>query len=170
MSMCSLTIIGNLGREAETSVLPSGVTKVTMNVAVGRPRRDGQEETTDWYRVQAFGKYAEGLDRLAQMGGLQKGRQVAVRGRLEPRLYEASDGTTKLSLDVYAEDLEALGPKPVENGHAAAPQQQRPAPPRQIRPQLSDFGPADRDLDEIPFVALLAGAAAFASLVMRVLA
>lgn len=149
MSMATVELIGNLGREAETSVLPSGVTKVTLSVAVGRRQRDGQDEITDWYRVQAFGKYAEGLDRLAGMGGLDKGRQVFVRGRLEPRLYDGSDGTTKLSLDVYADEVQALGPRPAEGGHSAPPaQSQRPAPTPMRRPEPA---PAAADFDEIPF-------------------
>jgi len=140
VSLAKITLIGHLGREAETSVLPSGTTKVTLSVAVNRRVREGEPEQTDWYRCSAFGKYAESLDRLAQAGGLDKGRQVYVTGRMEPRLYE-KDGETRLSLDVYAEEVQALGPRP---GEQAPPAAQQP------RPRLVTSQP-DTDIDEIPF-------------------
>lgn len=132
MSLAKITLIGHLGREAETGVLPSGTTKVTLSVAVNRRVQEGQPEQTDWYRVQAFGKYAESLDKLAMAGGLEKGRQVYVTGRLEPRLYDANDGTTKLSLDVYADEVQALGPKPGSDAMQAPPRSQAPSHPDEI--------------------------------------
>lgn len=110
--LAKVSIIGNLGSEPEVKVLPSGTTVVSFSVAVNRRR--GEEERTDWYRVSAYGKQAEGLSKLADMGGLAKGRQVYVGGRLEPREYEGRDGTTRTSLDVNADEVQVLGGRPSE--------------------------------------------------------
>ena len=109
--IAKVNLIGNLGNEPETKILPSGTTALSFSVAVNRRGKAGEEEVTDWYRVTSYGKQAEALDKLAQMGGLAKGRQVYVEGRLEPRLYEAN-GQTRLSLDVVALEVQALGPRP----------------------------------------------------------
>ena len=42
---------------------------------------------------------------------LDKGRKVYVRGELQARTYEAKDGTTRMSLDVQADEVEFLSSK-----------------------------------------------------------
>ena len=139
--IAKVTLIGNLGNEPETKILPSGTTALSFSVAVNRRGRQGEQEITDWYRVTAYGKQAEGLDKLAQMGGLAKGRQVYVEGRLEPRLYE-KDGQTRLSLDVNATEVQALGVRPGGELEAGGGQ-------RVPRRGDDDFG--SQDIEEIPF-------------------
>ena len=56
---------------------------------------------------------------------LAKGRKVAVVGEIQPRLYEAKDGATKMSLDVQADEVEFLTPK--SQGAEAEPMADVPA-------------------------------------------
>ena len=44
--------------------------------------------------------------------------QFAVIGELQARTYEAKDGTTRMSLDVQADEVEFLSPKQQEEGSA----------------------------------------------------
>jgi single-strand DNA-binding protein len=107
-----ITLVGNLGRDPETRYTPNGRMNVQFTMAVSRRFTDQsgqQQERTAWYRVTAWGNLAETLDRLAQSGYLNKGKQVYVEGRFEPREYQDQQGQTRTSLDVTANELLLLG-------------------------------------------------------------
>lgn len=110
--IAKITLVGNLGRDPETRYTPSGTMNVTFTMAVSRRFNDQsgqQQERTNWYRVTAWGKLAETLDRMAQSGYLVKGKQVYVDGRLEAREYQDQQGQNRTSLDVTANELQLLG-------------------------------------------------------------
>ncbi len=52
-----LIIIGNLGRDPETRMLPSGDNVATFSVATTERSKNG--DVTTWFRVSAFGKLAD---------------------------------------------------------------------------------------------------------------
>lgn len=106
MSIAKVSIVGNLTRDSESRYTPAGSMNVTFTVAVNARRPDGPAA---FYRVTAWGKLADIMDGLTQQGALVKGRQVFVAGSLEPREYQANDGTTRTSLDVSADAIELLG-------------------------------------------------------------
>lgn len=111
----SITIVGNLGRDPETRYTPNGRMNVSLNVAVGHRFRDSsgqQQERTNWFRVTAWGQLAENLDRMAQQGWLAKGRTVFVTGRFEARDYTGNDGQQRTSLDITANEVQLVGPRP----------------------------------------------------------
>ena len=112
MSYNKVSIIGNLGRDPETRYTPSGAMNVKLSVATSRRYndRDGQQqESTTWFRVTAWGKLAETLDKFTQSGILAKGRQIYVEGRLEQREFTGQDGQSRTSLDVNASEFQLLG-------------------------------------------------------------
>jgi single-strand DNA-binding protein len=111
----NITIVGNLGRDPETRYTPNGRMNVSLNVAVSNRFRDQsgqQQERTNWFRVTAWGTQAENLDRMAQQGWLVKGRTVFVSGRFEAREYTGNDGALRTSLDITANDVSLVGPRP----------------------------------------------------------
>lgn len=133
--MNKLVIIGNLAHDPESRATPSGVTLCTFTVAVNRRFAGGEgEKITDFFRVNAWRQLGEACARY-----LAKGKKVAVIGELQPRLYEAKDGTTRLSLDVIADEIEFLSPKQEQEYKA------KPAP--SLNPD--DF--KDVSSDDIPF-------------------
>ena len=105
--MNKITLIGNLTRDPETRSTPNGVTVCSFTIAVDRrfAGSDGQK-TTDFFRINAWRQLGDVCARY-----LAKGRKVAVVGELQARTYEAKDGTTRMSLDVSADDVEFLTPK-----------------------------------------------------------
>ncbi len=112
MSYNKVTIIGNLGQDPETRYTPTGTMNVQFSVATSRRfnDRDGQQqESTTWFRVTAWGRLAETLDKLTQSGALAKGRQVFVEGRLEQREFTGRDGQQRSSLDVNASEFQLVG-------------------------------------------------------------
>ena len=116
--MNKLTIIGNLTHDPETRSTPNGVTVCSFTVAVDRKFKDQSgERTTDFFRVNAWRQLGETCGRY-----LSKGKKVAVIGELQARTYEAKDGTTRMSLDVQADEIEFLSPKENRDEPEEAPQ------------------------------------------------
>ena len=101
-----LIIIGNLCSGPTSRTVSSGSTVCSFTLAVNRrSKRDGQPEA-DFFRVSAWNKLGDVCQRY-----LAKGRKVCVVGSVSVSSYEAKDGTTRFSLDVFAEDVEFLSPK-----------------------------------------------------------
>ncbi|MEA5047439.1 MAG: single-stranded DNA-binding protein [Eubacteriales bacterium] len=105
--MNKITLIGNLTHDPETRSTQSGVTVCSFTIAVSRrfAGADGKRPT-DFFRINAWRQIGENCGRY-----LAKGRKVAVVGELQARLYEAKDGTTRMSLDVQADEVEFLSPR-----------------------------------------------------------
>ena len=142
--MNKITLIGNLTRDPETRSTPNGVTVCSFDIAVNRrfAGSDGQRQT-DFFRINAWRQLGENCARY-----LAKGRKVAVVGELQARTYEAKDGTTRMSLDVSADEVEFLTPKNAseEGGYSGGPSNKGTA----ANPQdLAGF--TDIQSDDIPF-------------------
>ena len=139
--MNKITLIGNLTHDPEVRSTPSGVTICTFTIAVNRRfASQGGERQTDFFRINAWRQLGDTCARY-----LQKGRKVAVIGELQARTYEAKDGTTRMSLDVSADEVEFLTPKASDDSGSgySAP---RPSAPAQ---DLAGF--TDINSDDLPF-------------------
>ncbi len=105
--MNKLTLIGNLTAEPEVRSTPNGITACAFTIAVERRHADKSgERPTDFFRITAWRQLGDSCGRY-----LAKGKKVAVIGELQARLYEARDGSTRLSLDVQADEVEFLSPR-----------------------------------------------------------
>jgi single-strand DNA-binding protein len=136
-------VIGNLGRDAETRYTKSGAMNVSFSVATSRRFTDAsgtQQERTTWFRVTAWGKLAETLDRLAQEGALAKGQRVFVSGRLESNEFTNQQGENKTSLEINADDVLLMSAR-VEGGGQGGFGGGRSAEPAAVA----------EDVDDLPF-------------------
>ncbi len=105
--MNKIFIIGNLTRDPEVRATSNGATVCSFSVAVTRRfAAQGGERQTDFFRVSAWRQLGEVCAKY-----LAKGRKVAVIGELQARTYEANDGTTRMSLEISADEVEFLTPK-----------------------------------------------------------
>lgn len=134
--MNKITLIGNLTHDPEIRSTPSGVTICTFTIAVNRrfANSDGDRQT-DFFRINAWRQLGENCGRY-----LSKGRKVAVIGELQARQYEAKDGSTRMSLDVSADEVEFLTPKDATGDNNA------PSVPR-----TDENGFTDINSDDLPF-------------------
>ncbi|HEU0163702.1 MAG TPA: single-stranded DNA-binding protein [Thermomicrobiales bacterium] len=110
-SFARIAVFGNLGSDPETKYTPSGAMVVSFSIAVN-PRRkgaNGAEEKPVWYRVSAWDRLAERIDRLAQQQYIAKGRQLYVEGSFEPREFSGNDGSTRISYDITMTDFQFVG-------------------------------------------------------------
>lgn len=89
-------------RDPETRTTQSGKTVCSFTVAVNKAR-SGQEQEADFFRVSAWNKLAENCQQY-----LAKGRKVCVVGPVSASTYQANDGSTRVSLDVMANEVEFL--------------------------------------------------------------
>lgn len=112
MGVCTITVVGNLGRDPESK--DAGSTTV-CNFSVAHNRKAKGEEHTDWYSVDAWGKLGE----LCQEY-LTKGRTVVVSGTLAQRAYETKDGEARVSLDIRANDVHFVGDRSSSESSGAA--------------------------------------------------
>ena len=145
--MNRLTIIGNLTRDPEQRTTPSGATVCSFTVAVNRRgRRDAQgtQPEADFFRVSAWNQLGENCARY-----LAKGRKVAVVGPVSVHTYQGSDGQTRASLEVMANDVEFLSSRSEMEGDSgyAAPAAAAPAAP--VENASASFTAVETD--ELPF-------------------
>lgn len=107
-------IIGNLTRDPETRVTPSGSSVCSFTVAVNRR---GKSDESDFFRVSAWNKLAETCQQY-----LSKGRKVAVTGPVSVSIYTGQNGKAYANLEVMAQDVEFLTPKGEQAAQAHAAQ------------------------------------------------
>ena len=106
--MQEITIIGNIGRDAQVKATNSSAF-ATFSVAVTEKYKDKdevQQERTTWYDV--IHKNVE----LAKY--VKKGEKIFVRGALKPSLYKDKDNQTKLGLSISSNFIQLLSNKKEE--------------------------------------------------------
>lgn len=145
-SLNRVTLIGNLGRDAEMRYTPGGHAVATFNLATTESWKDkesGQKkEQTEWHRVVVWGRTAEALQEF-----LVKGKQVCVEGQLQTRKWE-KDGQTHWTTEVKARNVVLLG------GGVSARRPERPVEKEYgggLDGEAAAQEPTPIDDDEIPF-------------------
>lgn len=129
--MNSLTITGNLTRDAELRSLKDGTAVLSFAVADNQ----GKDKTAIFWNCALFGKRAESLHQY-----LTKGQQVTVVGTVSEREWTDKEGSKRKSMDVRVNDIALQGGK-----RESAPSQQKAAPAAKGGGGFEDMN------DDIPF-------------------
>ena len=101
--MLRVTVLGNLGSDAELRYSTKGAPIVGFRVAVNqvRPGANGErEESTEWFRINVTGRQAD------YAAHLQKGQRVLAIGRLQISHFQRKDGTQGTGFDVWADEVQ----------------------------------------------------------------
>ncbi len=102
-----VVLIGRLTRQPELRITPSSTSVTTVTLAVDRrPNQAGQKEA-DFIDVVLFGKLAEITCKF-----MDKGRLVAVEGRIQTRTFETKEGQKRKVVEVVADNIQFLSPRP----------------------------------------------------------
>ena len=104
-------MIGNLGNAPEVKTMESGKKLATFSVATNESYRNAKGEKvteTQWHRVVAWGKVAEVAGKY-----LDKGKEVALEGRLINRSYTDKNGQKKYITEVQVNEMLLLGGIPL---------------------------------------------------------
>ncbi len=150
--MNKIILIGNLTRDPElrsVNTMNGPVSVCDFTIAVNRrgyrnqqQQQGGQSGDADFFRITAWRQLGENCSKY-----LSKGRKVFVSGPLSARTYQANDGSTRVSLEVTAEDVEFLSSR--ADSEAAGAGSYAPAVPAAPTAQNSGFTAVETD--ELPF-------------------
>ena len=104
----SASVVGNLTRDPELRAMPSGTSVCKMRVACSSRWRNAEtgewDERPNYFDVSAFGASGEACERF-----LEKGRPVAVDGRLSWHEWETDDGQHRQAVEIVADSVQFLG-------------------------------------------------------------
>ena len=103
-SFNKIIIVGYLGKDPELRYTPNG--NAVCNFSVATTEKRGDQETTTWFKISAWGRQGELCNEY-----LAKGRQVYVEGRVRMEEYTDRDGNKRNNLEVNATDVKFLGPR-----------------------------------------------------------
>src|SRR3954468_18662059 len=103
-----VVLTGNLTRDPELRNIPSSGNSVcSLRIAVNTRRRDQDGQWVDkpnYFDVTVWGAQGENCAQY-----LQKGRPVAIDGRLEWREWQDQQGNKRQSVDIIADSVQFLG-------------------------------------------------------------
>ena len=110
--MNNVILIGRLIKDPELRYTQSSnatYARFTIAVDKGMSKEKKQEleakgqQTADFINIVVWGKQAENCQKY-----LQKGRNVAIQGRLQSGSYTVQDGTKKYTTEVWAERVQFI--------------------------------------------------------------
>jgi single-strand DNA-binding protein len=142
-----VVLTGNLTRDPELRSTPSGTSVCSLRVACNTRRKDASGEWVDkpnYFDVTVWGRQGENAAQY-----LEKGRPIAVDGRLEWREWEDQNGNKRQAVDIIADSVQFLGGRGEGEGNGS-----RFAPQADVPADTADFQPAPASggsNDDIPF-------------------
>lgn len=104
--MNKVLLIGRLTKDPELKYTPSGTGVANFTIAVDRRFQKNGEREADFINCVAWGKTAEFVANY-----FQKGKQMALEGRLQVRSYDGDDGQKRWVTEVVVEQVEFVGSK-----------------------------------------------------------
>jgi len=145
-----VVLTGNLTRDPELRSTPGGTSVCSLRIATNTRRKDQSGNWVDkpnYFDVTVWGAQGENCAQY-----LQKGRPVAVDGRLEWREWQDQQGNKRQSVEIIADSVQFLGSREGgENGGRFTPQTDVPADTADFQAApaaAAGEGAAD---DDIPF-------------------
>lgn len=116
----SVVLMGRLVAAPELRTTTSGNSVTSFNLAVDRYRvADGKRET-DFIHCVAWRQTAEFITKW-----FDKGRMIAVEGRLQQRKYTDKQGIERDVIDVLVEKVNFSGDKKTETARETKPDEER---------------------------------------------
>jgi len=105
----SVRLIGNVGQTPEIKNLENGKKVANLSIATNETyyNKSGEKVTqTYWHNLVAWGKTAELIENY-----VEKGKEIAIEGKLTNRTYEAQDGSKRYVTEILINELLLLGNK-----------------------------------------------------------
>ena len=99
--MNNVVLIGRITAKPELNFTKDQMAITKFTIAVDRQSKD---KGADFIRVTAFGRRAETICRY-----MDKGRQIAIQGRIQTGSYKDKDGKTVYTQEVIIDNDEFLG-------------------------------------------------------------
>lgn len=96
-------LIGHVGQEPEIKTFDGGRKLANITIATNdyyTNDKGEKVEQTEWHRVTAWGKLADIIEKY-----VDKGKEIAVEGKLTHRSYDDKDGNKRYITEVVANDI-----------------------------------------------------------------
>ena len=103
-------LIGHLGMNPEVKNLETGSKLAKFSIATNESYKNAEGERvteTEWHNIIAWNKTAELVEQY-----LEKGREVALEGKLTTRSWTDEQGNKKYITEVVCNEILLLGSKP----------------------------------------------------------
>ena len=140
----NVTLVGRLTKDPELRYTQSGVPTATFTLAVNRTFKQENGPDADFINIVVWRKPAENAANY-----LKKGSLAGIVGRIQTRNYEGQDGKRVFVVEVVAESVQFMDPKPRNE------EQQQPArrnePPKVEDPFANGGQTIDISDDDLPF-------------------
>lgn len=135
----SISLIGNVGRDAEMSYTPQGIAVCKFSIAVNKVYGKGEnrKERTTWFRVTVWRDYAEVAAQY-----IRKGMRILVVGEVNATAYIDKQGKAQATLEVTC-DLFKMLDRREEHGST-------PPPATEPTNQGGEI-PESQDTSDVPF-------------------
>lgn len=103
-----VTLIGHTGKDVEIVKFENGkLAKVSLATTDYYTNALGEKvEETQWHNLSVGGKLADVMEKY-----VQKGKEIAVEGKIVYRTYDDKDGVKRYFTEIRVEELQLLGSK-----------------------------------------------------------
>lgn len=144
-------VIGNLTKDPELKVTPSGAKVCSFGVATNRVWYDKntneKNQEVEFHNLVAWGKTAELVTQY-----MRKGSQILIEGRLQTRSWEGKTGQKNYRTEIVVENMQ-FGARPA--GQAAPHREEAPSDDfeasLEVPPASAENTDSDINVDDIPF-------------------
>lgn len=151
MNLNKVFVIGNLTKDPELKMTPSGAKVCSFGVATNRVwyNKDTQEKNqeVEFHNIVAWGKTAELIVQY-----MTKGSSILIEGRLQTRSWEGKDGKKNYRTEIVAEQMQ-FGLRPqvtVAPRREEAPSDDLEAS-LEVPPASAENTASDINVEDIPF-------------------
>jgi single-strand DNA-binding protein len=98
-----VTLIGNMGSKAQVTNFENGGKVARFSLATNKKTKRSDDASPDWHRVFAWGSMAHFIENYGD-----KGRELAIHGRLVSRTYLNKDGAKRKVTEVEVKHIIGL--------------------------------------------------------------
>ena len=137
----SCNFIGRLGDDPVIRSTGGEKPVPVANFVIAVNEKYGKKETTQWVNLVAFNGLATVVQKYTK-----KGSKIAVRGRMQNRKWEGTDGETRYQTEFVLDSLHLADSKGSGGGNRELPPVDEEPPMGAIQPDIP--APSDED---IPF-------------------
>lgn len=120
-SVNKVILVGNLGRDPEVKMTPTGQKVASFSIATTERYKDQQgnkQEKTEWHNIVAWRKLADIIEQY-----VKKGSSLYIEGKLTTRSWDDPQGQKKYRTEIIANSIQMLGDRRNQTGE---PQGQQP--------------------------------------------
>lgn len=96
-------LIGHVGQDPEVKNLEGGKKVATLSIATNDSYTNAKGERieqTEWHKAVAWGKTAEIIEKF-----VQKGKEIAIEGKLTTRSYDDANGIKRYITEVSVNEI-----------------------------------------------------------------